>query len=206
MEKSKLLCFGCLTIALLGLFQGGPVAAFDGDSGFDGGIDDGGFDGGGFDDEGLDDGVDGGVDSGPDEMAEADEDDDGERDDQGDEDKGGHTPGGHRGYGHHHGHGHHGRGRHTHIIYGWPAFGYGPAFGFGSFGYMPPPYYAYPRGSYRPAQPPVVYIEKNEASRGSPPQTYWYYCRDPEGYYPDVEECPDGWEQVLRQPKQDNQE
>lgn len=29
------------------------------------------------------------------------------------------------------------------------------------------------------------------------PQTnYWYYCQDPEGYYPDVNECPDGWQQV----------
>ena len=30
------------------------------------------------------------------------------------------------------------------------------------------------------------------------PQTnYWYYCQDPEGYYPNVEECPDGWQQVV---------
>ena len=36
------------------------------------------------------------------------------------------------------------------------------------------------------------------------PQTnYWYYCQDPEGYYPDVEECPDGWQQVVPQPDED---
>src|SRR5665811_1104167 len=36
------------------------------------------------------------------------------------------------------------------------------------------------------------------------PQTnYWYYCQDPEGYYPDVDECPDGWQQVAPQPDED---
>jgi hypothetical protein len=29
---------------------------------------------------------------------------------------------------------------------------------------------------------------------------YWYYCENPKGYYPDVEECPDGWMTVLPQP------
>ncbi|MFA5923265.1 MAG: hypothetical protein WC856_18580 [Methylococcaceae bacterium] len=29
---------------------------------------------------------------------------------------------------------------------------------------------------------------------------YWYYCQDPEGYYPNVDECPDGWQQVVPQP------
>lgn len=27
--------------------------------------------------------------------------------------------------------------------------------------------------------------------------TYSYYCRDPAGYYPDVQSCPGGWQQVL---------
>ena len=36
------------------------------------------------------------------------------------------------------------------------------------------------------------------------PQTnYWYYCQDPEGYYPDINECPDGWQQVAPQPDED---
>jgi hypothetical protein len=36
------------------------------------------------------------------------------------------------------------------------------------------------------------------------PQTnYWYYCQDPEGYYPDVDVCPDGWQQVAPQPDDD---
>jgi hypothetical protein len=26
---------------------------------------------------------------------------------------------------------------------------------------------------------------------------YWYYCRDPAGYYPDVQACPSVWLQVV---------
>jgi hypothetical protein len=26
---------------------------------------------------------------------------------------------------------------------------------------------------------------------------YWYYCYDPAGYYPAVQTCPGGWQQVL---------
>jgi hypothetical protein len=26
---------------------------------------------------------------------------------------------------------------------------------------------------------------------------YWYYCQDPEGYYPDVSDCPNGWQRRL---------
>jgi len=29
----------------------------------------------------------------------------------------------------------------------------------------------------------------------SPPY-YWYYCEDPPGYYPDVQECNEDWEAV----------
>ena len=32
---------------------------------------------------------------------------------------------------------------------------------------------------------------------------YRYYCQDPEGYYPDVDVCPDGWQQVAPQPDDD---
>lgn len=32
---------------------------------------------------------------------------------------------------------------------------------------------------------------------------YWYYCKDPEGYYPDVSDCPNGWQQLVRQPDED---
>ncbi|MGR9115263.1 MAG: hypothetical protein ACU85E_05820 [Gammaproteobacteria bacterium] len=64
------------------------------------------------------------------------------------------------------------------------------------------PYYPYYYPYYPPeivtvpVEPPV-YIE-----RGGPqpsqqlPAGYWYYCSDPEGYYPYVKECPPGWLQV----------
>lgn len=78
----------------------------------------------------------------------------------------------------------------------------GFSFYFGTPWY-PRPYFSYPY--YYPYYPPVVtvpteppvYIERD------PPQTrqslspgYWYYCSNPEGYYPYVKDCPYGWRQV----------
>jgi hypothetical protein len=37
-------------------------------------------------------------------------------------------------------------------------------------------------------------------SQGS--SNYWHYCRNPEGYYPYVKNCPNGWLQVAPQPGQ----
>ncbi|SEO75019.1 hypothetical protein [Nitrosovibrio sp. Nv6] len=193
MKKLNLLCFSCLIVALIGLIPAGAAIAFDGD---DGGFD-GGFDGGG--DDAGDEGADSGTDS------EGAEDEDGEQDDhQGeDRDKDG-RPDGH---GHHGGHRHHGTGHHTHIIHGWPAYGFGPAFGFGAFGYTPAPYYGYSPGNFRPIQPGVVYVEKKDTQSAPEPQTNnWYYCREAEGYYPEVKECPGDWEQVPPQAEHDNQE
>jgi hypothetical protein len=31
-------------------------------------------------------------------------------------------------------------------------------------------------------------------------QYYWYYCRHPEGYYPYVKQCPEGWMKVVPNP------
>ncbi|MBV8666995.1 MAG: hypothetical protein JO269_10985 [Burkholderiaceae bacterium] len=77
------------------------------------------------------------------------------------------------------------------------------------------PYYPwgyYPYG-YPPSQvvvtqqAPTTYIEQgtptatvNEQPRKAPPPSDWYYCRKPEGYYPYVRSCPDGWERVPAQP------
>lgn len=47
-------------------------------------------------------------------------------------------------------------------------------------------------------EPALVYIE-----RPAPPsRAFWYYCRDPAGYYPYVSECLDSWLPVL--PQQEN--
>ena len=48
---------------------------------------------------------------------------------------------------------------------------------------------------YPPYGEPPVY---------TPPQTqeqnYWYYCQDPPGYYPYVQQCPGGWQTVVPPP------
>lgn len=41
-----------------------------------------------------------------------------------------------------------------------------------------------------PACTPPVYEQQ-------PPQPYWYYCQNPGGYYPYVQQCPNGWLQVV---------
>lgn len=69
--------------------------------------------------------------------------------------------------------------------------------------YYPSPYY-YPPYYYPPAMVPAtppVYIEREEEDAlPTEPSAYWYYCDDPQGYYPDVEQCPGGWEAVAPQP------
>lgn len=87
-------------------------------------------------------------------------------------------------------------------FYSGPSFGYGYGYGFGQPYY--PPYYAYPPAvTVQPPSPPPVYIERNDQPVTSPPQTatnYWYYCRNPEGYYPYIKECLGSWQQVAPQP------
>ena len=94
-------------------------------------------------------------------------------------------------------------------------YGYGPGWG----------YYGAPAVVYAPPvvySPPVVvqpqqtwYIERGDnapatvapVAPGAAPQAqslppgFWYYCRDPGGYYPTVQACRGGWEQVAPQPR-----
>ena len=78
--------------------------------------------------------------------------------------------------------------------------------------YRPYPYY-YPPYAYYPApvvvQQQPVYIEQNAPQTPSQPQPqaqpqessgYWYFCAEPNGYYPYVKECPMGWQRVAPQP------
>jgi hypothetical protein len=175
----------CLALFIAALLALAPVAPAWADDGGDGGGDDGGdFDDGGDDAD--------------------DNDNDEDKDGDGRPDKDGHKDG----------HGHHGRHHHPHHIHsygGWPGWGFGPGFGFGAFGYMPP-YYppAYygnpPVGRF---VPPAVYIERKDLPPPATTQSqgnFWHYCRSAEGYYPQVKECPDGWEQVAPEAKQDDQE
>jgi hypothetical protein len=100
--------------------------------------------------------------------------------------------GGYHGSGRYYGHGgHHGHGN----SYSARIF-IGPGWGPGYWGPRAYPYYPY--YSYYPAPPVVVeqqpqgYVQQNETE-----SDYWYYCQDPEGYYPYVKSCPGGWMKVV---------
>lgn len=51
------------------------------------------------------------------------------------------------------------------------------------------PYY-YPPLPVVVQTPPPVYIQPEQ-------QDYWYYCQDPQGYYPYIQSCPNGWMKVV---------
>lgn len=59
---------------------------------------------------------------------------------------------------------------------------FGLPYGYPPVVVAPPPVYVQP--------PPRVYVQP------PPPQPYWYYCDNPPGYYPYVQQCPGGWRQV----------
>lgn len=91
--------------------------------------------------------------------------------------------------------------------------GYGPGYygGYGGYGFGAPyysPYYSYPPVVTVPSAP-SVYIQQQQPQGAvqAPPQAptnYWYYCRNPEGYYPYIKKCPDGWLQVVPQLQPNN--
>ena len=78
-----------------------------------------------------------------------------------------------------------------------PGWGWGPGWG---APYYPYPYYSYPSYPYYPA-PPVINQQQSpvyvEPAPQQEEQNYWYYCPNPQGYYPYVPECPKGWLKVI---------
>jgi hypothetical protein len=96
---------------------------------------------------------------------------------------GGSHGGGHHSGGHHSGGGHHGHGSRWHP----GAFAGGGVFGLGYY-YSPSYYYAWPVEI--PYSPPG-YIEQG---------TDLYYCTSAQSYYPDVKECPEGWQAITPEP------
>lgn len=91
----------------------------------------------------------------------------------------------------------------------WPrsSYYYGPRYGYPSYGY--PGYgwgYPYPQVVVPPPviyspPAPTVYIERppepsQPAATEQPLAGYWYWCADPQGWYPNVGECPAGWQPV----------
>ena len=84
-----------------------------------------------------------------------------------------------------------------------PRVSFGVHFGV-PVGYPWYPAYYYPGPYYYPApvvvqQPsPPVYVERSDSvpeGAGT-----WYFCRESNGYYPYVKQCPGGWTRVPAQP------
>ena len=112
---------------------------------------------------------------------------------------GGHHGGGGHGHGFHHGHGGH------HINAGFffgPSFGYGYGYGYNPYwGYPYYPYYSYPPTVVTVPTRPPVYVEREPAQSAEKSEGFWYYCKDPEGYYPYVRECHHAWRPVPARPQ-----
>jgi hypothetical protein len=82
--------------------------------------------------------------------------------------------------------------------FGFPYYPYPYSYPPYAYPYYYPPVYAYPSYPYAYAQPPVY---------SAPEQPYyWYYCQDPQGYYPYVKNCPAGWIKVIPTPPQPREE
>jgi len=76
--------------------------------------------------------------------------------------------------------------------YGPPPYAYGPP----AYYYAPPPpvYVVPPPTTYViPAPAPVV--------QGPAPAAVWYYCDNPQGYYPSVPNCSSPWRPVQPTPQ-----
>ena len=122
--------------------------------------------------------------------------------------------GGHYGHSARH-HGWHGgyRGPSIGVYYG-PGFGYWGAWNYGwGLGYGAPYPYAYPYvAGYPFAYAPVVinstpvaqtYIQQEPVAEAvmqpAPTVNYWYYCTQPAGYFPYVQNCNQAWMKVIPQ-------
>ncbi len=83
-----------------------------------------------------------------------------------------------------HGHGFHGR-SHGSVFIGAPII-FGP--GYYPYGYA----YPYEDVPFAYGDPDAADLEPQDSGAN-----YSYYCRNPAGYYPDVQTCPSGWLQVV---------
>jgi hypothetical protein len=115
----------------------------------------------------------------------------------------------------HHDHDFHGdRDRHDRDRFGFgfgfgfgdPWWGWGPADYWGypyPYYYPPYPYYYPPDPAYYAAPqgpPPQAQAPAPSQFTGAPPQQFWYYCDNPQGYYPYVQNCGAAWKQVAATP------
>jgi len=71
-------------------------------------------------------------------------------------------------------------------IGGWPFVGW-PYAAYAGWPYLGWPYYA----------PEVTAAPPAYSKPGQQQPSYWYYCQNPQGYYPYVKSCPGGWIPVV---------
>jgi hypothetical protein len=74
----------------------------------------------------------------------------------------------------------------------WWDYPYYPYYYPYSYPYYDPYYYG---GYGEPPVPPQGVTPPAESGQQQP--SYWYFCQNPEGYYPYVKECPGGWMKVV---------
>lgn len=97
---------------------------------------------------------------------------------------------------------------------GFAPFGYSYPLGY-SRNYYPASYYSY-QSIYYPevmvstvVAPTPVYVRQDDAVSTRPLQSTqpeissngsdWYYCHNPDGFYPSIKTCPSGWQRVPAQ-------
>lgn len=88
----------------------------------------------------------------------------------------------------------------VHVWIGGPVWGpgyYGPP----AYYYPPPVYYSPPPTVVEVPVAPPTYIERTPVQQQS--TGVWYYCANPKGYYPYVQNCPGGWRPVTPTPPAD---
>src|SRR5712692_9438767 len=86
-----------------------------------------------------------------------------------------------------------GWGRHV-VFFGpqwWPGPWWYP------YAYYPPSVYYYPPPVYY--YPPPAIVESPPPLYAPPQAQYWYWCSNPQGYYPYIQDCPSGWRPVSPQ-------
>ena len=80
---------------------------------------------------------------------------------------------------------------------GWHDGRYGWWWRLGIYWYLyPQPIYPYP--TYIP--PAIIVQQAPPVPTGLPPAQYWYYCDNPQGYYPYVASCNGPWRPVPATP------
>jgi len=82
------------------------------------------------------------------------------------------------------------------VFLGAPIYNYG--FPYYNYGY--PYFYSPPPTVVTIPTPAPIYIQQTPMVTRPNGTAYWYYCTNPEGYYPSVKNCPNGWQKVAPTP------